>query len=1011
MSSLQVINRHGNPETVQFDVITNRIRRLAQGFVSNTNAPQLTTLTHVDPVLVSQQVVVSLFNGCTTSQLDDIAACVAYSYSTIHTDYGILAARIAISNLHKATSDKFSECVKQLYNHVNCQTGQLAPMVNKLFATAVQKYACNFDSAIDSLYDYDISYVGIQTLKRSFLLTGSDGTVYERPGYMFFRTAVQLSLSCSFCMRKHITPELLDQDALYSGPHPVNEQSSCPRTCDKSGSRNNNWDALFINQIVNTYRTFALMKYTHATPTIQNAGTIHPQLASCFLLDNEDSLEDIIRVTGDISRISCRSGGMGLNISQIRAAGARINGSGGKSNGIIPLTKVYETLAMYVDQGGGKRKGGLALYLEPWHLEIESFLDLRLENGAEHLRARNIFTALWIPDLFMRRFNTSNADTEWVLFCPSSVPKLLNKYGNEFDLAYEEYERIFYEQKKHQRTSSTTTTTTKTVTHNNDHGDDKVYDNEKQPLLRGKIVKIQELWLKMITSLMETGTPYLLFKDAANMMSNQKNLGYIKHSNLCTEIIQYSDKHETAVCNLASVCLPKFVKKSRLSATNTVVPVDPIDIANEITQNFDFDDLSKTVQEMVWNLNNVIDINEYPDERTEKSNKSRRPMGLGVQGLADVFFLMNIPFDSEAANILNHDIFEVIYYNALVVSNQISKISGIVYQGFEGSPISKGMLKMDLYHDYIFGDYRNDVDHKLKKGYIKCDFDFLQYKGVVGKAKWSELRENILKYGLYNSLLVAPMPTATTSNIMGCSPCFEPYVSNLFTVGLISGDYTMINSHLVHVLDELRLWNENTKQEIIQHKGSIQKLSCLNQYCANPIECQTHKSHAVCLARVKHIKSLFRTVWEIKQSTLVRMAATRAPYIDQSQSLNIFKAIPKSTELTKIYLYGWACGLIGFYYLRSDSAADPLNFTSSSSSITTSSSSPVAPSVLSVSKSSTSLSTSTSIKFDDDNPLLSSTTTNISTHNNNFTANTKEVTACRKRNATNNGGECTSCSG
>jgi ribonucleoside-diphosphate reductase alpha chain len=749
-----VIKRDGRRESVKFDKITARVEKLCYGL-----EPQF-----VDPIDVAKKVIDGLYDGVTTIELDNLAAETAASLTVKHPDYALLAARIAISNLHKVTSKSFSNTMKRLYTYLDPKTGENASLISKEVYEAVRKHAALLDSSIIYDRDFNYDYFGFKTLERSYLLK-LDGKVVERPQHMLMRVAIGIHYN--------------DIDAALETYHLLSEK----------------W-------------------FTHATPTLFNAGTPKAQLSSCFLLTlKEDSIEGIYDTLKQCAKISQSAGGIGLSIHNIRATGSYIKGTNGTSNGIIPMLKVFNDTARYVDQGGGKRKGAFAIYLEPWHADVFEFLDLRKNHGKEEMRARDLFYALWIPDLFMQRVEDNG---DWSLFCPNEAPGLADCYGKDFEALYEKY--------------------------------------EKEGRAR-KVVKAQDLWFAVIESQTETGTPYMLYKDHCNRKSNQKNLGTIKSSNLCTEIIEYTAPDEVAVCNLASLALPKFV----------------------IDGKFDHQKLYDVTYVTTKNLNRIIDINYYPVEEARKSNFRHRPIGLGVQGLADAFILLRMPFESEEAQALNTDIFETIYFAAMTASKDLAKKLG-PYETFKGSPVSKGIFQFDMW-------------------------------GVTpksGRWDWDGLKKEVKQHGVRNSLLVAPMPTASTSQILGNNECFEPYTSNIYTRRVLSGEFVVVNKHLLKDLIKLNLWDDKMKNKLIEANGSVQNIGEIPQ----------------------HIKDLYRTVWEIKQKTLIDMAADRGAYICQSQSFNVHIQDPNFGKLTSMHFYAWKKGLkTGMYYLRTKAAVDAIKFT------------------------------------------------------------------------------------
>ncbi len=754
-----VIKRDGRRESVRFDKITARIENLCYEL-----DPKF-----IQPIEVAKKVIDGLYDGVTTSELDNLAAEVCASLTVRHPDYAILAARIAISNLHKTTSQSFSNTMKRLYTYVNPKTGENAQLLDTEVYGIIKQHAAKLDEAIDYKRDFSYDYFGYKTLEKSYLIR-LDGKVVERPQHMLMRVAVGIHKE--------------DLDAA-----------------------------------IETYDLLSEKWFTHATPTLFNAGTPKPQLSSCFLLTmKDDSIDGIYDTLKSCAKISQSAGGIGLSIHNIRAKGSYIKGTNGVSNGIVPMLRNFDMTARYVDQGGGKRKGSFAIYLEPWHADIKDFLELRRNHGKEEMRARDLFYALWIPDLFMKRVENNE---EWSLFCPNEAPGLSDCHGEEFERLYEKYE-------KEGRARET--------------------------------IKAQELWFEVLESQIETGTPYMLYKDAANGKSNQQNLGTIKSSNLCTEIIEYTAPDEVAVCNLASIALPKFVEAGEDGLLR-----------------FDHQKLYEITKVATRNLNKVIDINYYPVEEARKSNFRHRPIGLGVQGLADAFILLRMPFDSIEAKGLNEDIFETIYYAAVETSMELAKIHG-TYETYEGSPASKGTLQFDMW-------------------------------GVTpksGRYDWDSLKEKVKKFGMRNSLLVAPMPTASTSQILGNNECFEPYTSNIYTRRTLSGEFIVVNKHLMKDLIDLGLWNDTMRNRLISTNGSVQNVPGIPQ----------------------NIKDLYKTVWEISQKVIIEMAADRGAYICQSQSMNIFMQDPNFGKLTSMHFYAWKKGLkTGMYYLRSQAATAAIKFT------------------------------------------------------------------------------------
>jgi len=754
LKNMFVIKRDGKTESVKFDKITARIEKLCYGL-----NPAL-----VDPVDVAKKVIEGLYDGVTTSELDNLAAETAASLTTKHPDYALLASRIAVSNLHKNTRKSFSDTMQKLYEYIDRKTGKNASLIADDVWEVIKQNAELLDSTIIYDRDFGFDYFGFKTLEKSYLLK-IEGQIVERPQHLFMRVAVGI--------HKHD-----------------------------------------VESAIKTYHLMSERWFTHATPTLFNAGTPKAQMSSCFLLTmQDDSIEGIYDTLKQTAKISQSAGGIGLSIHNVRATGSYISGTNGTSNGIIPMLKVFNDTARYVDQGGGKRKGAFAIYLEPWHADIFDFLDLRKNHGKEEMRARDLFYALWVCDLFMKRVE---ADSTWSLFCPHEAPGLHECHGAEFEALYERY--------------------------------------EKEGRAR-KTIKAQELWFAILDAQVETGTPYLLYKDAANTKSNQQNLGTIKSSNLCTEIIEYTAADEVAVCNLASLALPRYV----------------------INGQFDHKKLYEVTYQVTINLNRIIDQNYYPVKEAQNSNLRHRPVGLGVQGLADAFIKLRLPFESAEAQKLNKEIFETIYFAAMTASKDLAIKEG-AYETFPGSPLSKGKFQFDLWN-------------------VTPD---------SGRWNWEELRAEVVKHGVRNSLLVAPMPTASTSQILGNNECFEPYTSNIYTRRVLSGEFVVVNKFLLHDLVALGLWNGAMKNKIITANGSIQDIPEI------PAE----------------IKDLYKTVWEIKMRTIIDMAADRGAYICQSQSLNLFVNQPNASKLTSMHFYAWKKGLkTGMYYLRTQAAAQAVKFT------------------------------------------------------------------------------------
>lgn len=740
---------------MMFDKITARVRKLCYG---------LNEL--VDPVKVAMRVIEGLYDGVSTSELDSLAAEISATMTTTHPDYAQLAARISVSNLHKNTRKSFSQTMNELYNYVNPRTEKKSSLISDEIFKVINENAELLDSTIIYNRDFGYDYFGFKTLERSYLLK-INGNVAERPQHMLMRVSV--------------------------GIHPDD-----------------------IEAAIETYHLMSKKYFTHATPTLFNSGTPKPQLSSCFLLSmQDDSIEGIYDTLKQTAKISQSAGGIGLSIHNVRATGSYIAGTNGTSNGIVPMLRVYNDTARYVDQGGGKRKGSFAIYVEPWHADIFDFLELKKNHGKEEMRARDLFYAMWIPDLFMKRVEENG---KWTLMCPNECPGLYDCHSDKFDKLYVKYEK---------------------------EGKGR------------KTINARELWEKILESQIETGTPYMLYKDAANRKSNQKNLGTIRSSNLCTEIIEYTSKDEIAVCNLASISLPMFVKEGK----------------------FDHQELFEVTKRVIKNLNKVIDRNYYPVKEAENSNMRHRPVGLGVQGLADAFIKLRLPFTSEKAKELNQEIFETLYFASLTSSMEISKIDG-PYDSYKGSPISNGELQHNMWG--------------------------IEDKDLSGRWDWTSLRKDIKKYGVRNSLLMAPMPTASTSQILGNNECFEPYTSNIYTRRVLSGEFIVVNKHLLNDLVNLGLWDEEMKQELMRANGSIQHIETI------PME----------------IRNLYKTVWELSMKDIIDMSRHRGYFIDQSQSLNLFMEGATMSKLTSMHFYAWKSGLkTGMYYLRTKSAVDAIKFT------------------------------------------------------------------------------------
>ncbi|ERJ58963.1 ribonucleoside-diphosphate reductase subunit alpha [Sphingobacterium paucimobilis] len=748
-----VVKRNGKKEVVHFDKITARLHKLIYGL----------SVTEKDVIDIAKKVIQGIYENVSTTELDNLAAETVAAYTTMHPDFAILAARIAVSNLHKNTLKSFSQTAKLMYDYQDPITGTPAPLIAKEIYDIICAHADQIDSSMLYDRDYSFDYFGFKTLERSYLIR-ANGNVIERPQHLFMRVAI--------------------------GIH-----------------RND------IPAAIETYNLMSDKWFIHATPTLFNAGTARPQLSSCFLLSmTEDSIDGIFDTLKRCALISQSAGGIGLSIHNVRATGSYIKGTGGISNGIIPMLRVFNDTARYVDQGGGKRKGAIAVYLEPWHADIFDFLDIRKNHGKEEMRARDLFPALWIPDLFMERVE---ANAQWSLFDPNEAAGLYGVYGEAFEALYLHYEK----EHKYRRQ-----------------------------------VSARELWTAILEAQIETGTPYMCYKDAANEKSNQKNIGVIRSSNLCTEIMEYTSKEEVAVCNLASLSLPRYVNNGQ----------------------FDFDRLYEVTKIVTRNLNKIIDSNYYPIPETESSNLRHRPIGIGVQGLADVFMVLRMPFESVEARELNTAIFETIYYAAMEASMELAKEQG-AYSTFNGSPLSEGRFQFDLW------------------GVAPSD-----------RWDWEGLRQQVMAHGVRNSLLLAPMPTASTSQILGNNECFEPYTSNVYNRRVLSGEFAVVNKHLLQDLIELGLWTPEMKNRLIAHNGSVQDIPQIPE----------------------SLKELYKTAWEIKQKSIIDMAADRGAFICQSQSLNIFMEQPNMAKLTSMHFHAWKRGLkTGMYYLRTKAAVDAIKFT------------------------------------------------------------------------------------
>lgn len=752
---MYVMKRSGKKEAMKFDVITNHIINLSKGLDK-----------HVDPVKVAKQVIDGLRDGMTTQEIDDLAAEVAATMAVNHPDYGMLGARIAVASLHKRTRDSFIDVIEALYEYVNPKTGQPGPLIADDVYKTIKKYAKKIEAAIDYDRDFTYDFFGYKTLERSYLLK-INGQIAERPQDMLMRVSV--------------------------GIHGAD-----------------------IDAALETYDLMSRKLFTHATPTLFQAGTPKPQMSSCFLVTvKEDSISGIYDTLRDTALISQSAGGVGLSVQTVRATGSYIRGTNGLSNGLVPMLKVYNDTARYVDQGGNKRKGAFAVYLEPWHADIFEFLDLKKNHGKEEMRARDLFFALWIPDLFMKRVE---AGEDWTLMDPNECPGLADTHSETFEKLYIEYETA---------------------------GKGR------------RAVPARELWSKILESQIETGTPYMLYKDHANRKSNQQNLGTIRSSNLCTEIIEYSAPDEIAVCNLASIALPMFIENGK----------------------FNHEKLYSVTKKVVRNLNAVIDRNYYPVPEAKHSNLRHRPVGLGVQGLADTFIMLRLPFTSHTAKQLNKDIFETMYFAALESSMEIAQKDG-PYKTYKGSP--------------------------LDKGFFQWEFWGVPEDQLSGRWDWQRLAVDIKKNGVRNSLLIAPMPTASTSQILGNNECFEPFTSNIYVRRVLAGEFVVVNKHLLKDLTQRGLWNESVKNQLVRDNGSVQHIAEI------PAD----------------LKELYKTVWEISMKDIIDMAADRGAFIDQSQSLNMFIAEPNFSKLTSMHFYAWKKGLkTGMYYLRTQPAAQAIKFT------------------------------------------------------------------------------------
>jgi ribonucleoside-diphosphate reductase alpha chain len=781
---MKVVKRNGADEPVKFDKISSRIKKQTYDLDRD----------YIDAMEVSKKVISGLYDGVTSKELDKLAAETAASLTRIHPDYSMLAARIAITSLKKETSKSFKETIDKLYNYVNKKTDENAGLISDEVYEVVQKHSERIESMIIHDRDLDFDYFGFKTLEKAYLLK-IDGQVAETPQHMYMRVAIGI------------------------------------------------WGDN-LKEVQKTYELLSTGYFTHATPTLFNAGTKKPQLSSCFLLDvDSDSIHGIYKTLSDCAAISQSAGGIGLNIHKIRSKGSYIKGTNGESNGIVPMLRVFNETARYVDQGGGKRKGSIAVYLEPWHADIQDFINLKKNHGKEELRARDLFLALWIPDLFMQRVEEN---VDWTLFDPSEVPGLIDAVDSENDKAFTR----LYEK----------------------------YESDG----KGKKISARELWLQILENQIETGVPYVLYKDAANNKSNQKNLGTIKSSNLCTEIIEYTSKDETAVCNLASIALPKFVN----------IPSGKTKSRDKSVRSFDFDKLYEVSYQVTVNLNRVIDVNWYPTPETKNSNLKHRPIGIGVQGLADLYAILALPFEDDLAKKLNEDIFETIYFAAMTASKDMAK------------KLYKDELKRlkevgsNLTVDKTFGAYSTFEGSPLSEGVFQFDMWGVKSNELSGRWDWDSLRKEVMTYGVTNSLLLAPMPTASTAQILGNNECFEPFTSNIYKRNVLSGEFVIVNKHLVLDLIDLGLWNDEIRVMMIKENGSIQNIPQI------PV----------------NLKEIYKTVWEMKSANLIDMAADRGKFICQSQSMNLFMRDANVAKLNKALFYGWKKGLkTGMYYLRSNS--------------------------------------------------------------------------------------------
>jgi ribonucleotide reductase alpha subunit len=794
---MNVTKRNGELEEIAFDKILNRIKKLGQEVNIQINYQQLV-----------MKVIDQLYDKIPTTKIDELAAEQCASLSTLHPDYGTLAGRIIVSNHQKNTDSLFSNVMMELYNFSDIH-GNNYPLVNQQLWDFLQKYKHEIDSMINYDRDYLIDYFGFKTLERSYLFKKND-KIIERPQHMWMRVSIGIH------------------------GQEINDNS--------------------LALVKETYDLMSQKYFTHATPTLFNAGTPRSQLSSCYLIAmEEDSIEGIYNTLKDCALISKYSGGIGLHIHNIRAKDSHIKGTNGKTDGLVPMLRVFNNTARYVNQSG-RRNGSFAIYLEPWHADIFEFLELRKNHGDEELKARDLFYALWISDLFMERVKETNG--KWSLFCPHECPGLSDVYGDDFVTLYEKYE------------------------------------NEGRAR---KTIVARDLWFAILDAQMETGTPYILYKDACNKKSNQQNIGTIKSSNLCSEVVQYSDDKETAVCNLASIALPAFV--------------------NEETKQFDYGKLHEITKVVTNNLNQVIDINFYPTEKTKRSNMRHRPIGIGVQGLADAFILMDIPFHSDQAKEVNTNIFETIYHAALEKSNEIalqrtniikelkSKDRFSLMDFIPEEEYDSFSLREQNNKQKLFGAYTSFEGSPASKGILQFD---MWSKEPSDRYDWAKLKQSIIENGLRNSLLIAPMPTASTSQILGYNECFEPLTSNIYSRRTLAGEFVVVNKYLMKELIYLGLWNEQIKNNIIANKGSVQQLTNIPD----------------------HIRDKYKIVWEIPMKHLIDMAADRGAFICQSQSLNLWMEDPVYNKLTSMHFYAWNKGLkTGIYYLRRKAKHQAQQFT------------------------------------------------------------------------------------